>query len=98
MNHEFRIITDLYKEKKTNPDEPPELILVKKGIKRRWLASLDDIRDIREVVNDNGKILKDRCELYSYPEETWITIDTNYEEMKKLLNKPHKVIKVKGFK
>ena len=34
MNHEFRIITDLYKEKKTNPDEPPELVLVKKGIKR----------------------------------------------------------------
>jgi len=97
MNYEFKIIFDLYDEKIVEGKDP-EWILVKKNLTKKWLVDIHDLKDVRETLSSKGKLLKDRCDVFSKSDNRWVTIKEPYSKVKRLLNKPYKVVKVRGFK
>jgi len=94
MQHEFKVVFDLYNETVNDKGEP-EYELLKKDVKKRWFCkNIHEITDIKEVVTNTGKIIKNKCDIYVRSENKWITVEGTYDNMKQLI---HKEIKIKGF-
>lgn len=99
MNHEFKLIFDLYDEEDIKVEgEEPKLVLVKKDCTKMWLADLNNITDCREVISRTGRILKNRCELFNKFENRWLTVKESYSNTKEILNKVENRVVIKGYK
>lgn len=98
MNHEFKLIFDLYDERPITVAPGSEWVLLKKNCTKKWLVDLNNITDCRELITKRGIPLKSKCEIYSKFENKWFTVKESYNTTKDLLNKIERRIKIKGFK
>lgn len=98
MNHEFKLIFDLYDEKPSKDGPGSDWILLRKDCTKKWLVDLNNITDCREVITKRGIPLKRKCEVFSKFESKWFTIKESYSNTKLLLGKIENRIVVKGFK
>lgn len=95
--HEFKRSVDLYKEVLNEDTQEVEQKLIKKDIKVRWSCeNLDEITDYEEVLNEKGKIIKNRT-LIIHRSRGELIVDGSYEEIKKTLEEK-KQRKVYGFR
>lgn len=97
MTHEFKIVFDLYDEILNDKGEP-EIVLIKPNLTKRWTTELEQITGCREATTKNGRSYRTRCEVYHNNENKWVTVIEPYNKMQELINKSHKVIKVRGFR
>ncbi len=94
MQHEFNIVCDIYKEVINDKGEA-DLVLIRKNLKKKWFCrNVYEISEVKEVINDNRRIIKNKCEVYSRYENKWVTIEGNYKDVVSLINK--KTI-IKGY-
>ena len=94
--HTFITIQDIYKEN----DESGEEDLVKKNVHLEYDCYLTDIVSVKEITNDRGKIVKNRC-LIRHIQDGQMVVIGNKKELSELVfndntTKPigHKIGKV----
>lgn len=87
MQHEFKIVFDLYDET-INENNEPILELIKKNVKKKWFVqNVTTISDIKEVISSKGNTLKNKCDVFSKTENKWVTVEGTYDNIKNIVHK-----------
>jgi oligoribonuclease (3'-5' exoribonuclease) len=91
MIKEFKILSDLYSE----PDKEGKQKIIKRSIISRMLINTEDINFIEELVNKNGKIVKNCC-IMKVNNDSY-RIKHSYDEIKEFLHYNITAVSIKGF-
>lgn len=95
--HEFKRSIDLYTNVYNEDKQEMEEKLIKKNAKVKWFCqNLDEITDYEEILNDKGKIIKNKTCLFHRTRGELI-VDGSYEEIKKILEEK-KQKEIYGFR
>ena len=91
--HTFTVIQDLYEE----DEETGKHTLVKGNVKLEYDCYLDDIKSVREITNDKGKKISNRCMINHSDDGQMVVLGSKHQVSEIVFGKADYKMKI-GFK